>query len=158
MQSPRSLAGPIDVQVERCIDRTETPKRDLGAEATQAFEEKLRAAKEFLVTNDARHRLACEVSGFVEGSAIKRWLLPGWGATVGQVSAMLTDTKTGEVLIITRGNATVAGGGLYTLGAEGYIVGVAVDDVVGRLRAWARGESLEGSGRSGEAVERRNKQ
>jgi len=136
---PKTL--PIDVRVERCVDRTETSGRDLALEATKAFEEKLRATKEFVVRDDGRFRLACDVSGFVEGSAIKRWILPGWGATVGQVSAMLTDTTTGEIVIIARGNATVSGGGLYTIGAETYIVATAVDDVVRRLCTWAAGES-----------------
>lgn len=131
--------GPIAVQVEPCIDRTETPERDLGLEATKAFAEKLRATSEFVVTVNARHRLACEVTGFVEGSAVKRWVVPGWGSTVGQVSAMLTDDRTGEILIIARGNATVSAGGLYTIGADSYIVGTAVDNVVEQLRGWARG-------------------
>lgn len=139
-ESPTST-GPIELKIERCVDRTETQGRDLVTQATRAFEEKLRAVPEFVVKEDGRYRLACEVSGFVEGSAIKRWVLPGWGATVGQVSAMVTDSTTGEILIIAEGNATVASGGLYTIGAEEYIVRSAVDDVVARLQAWARGEA-----------------
>jgi hypothetical protein len=135
------MAGPIEIRVEQCVDRTETKGRDLGVQATKAFEEKLRASKEFVVKEDARYRLACDVTTFVEGSAIKRWLLPGWGATVGQVSAMLTDSATGEIIVILRGNATLASGGLYTIGADTYIVPSAVDDVVNRMRAWALGES-----------------
>jgi len=145
-ESHRPPTGPIDVQITRCIDRTETPARNLGQEAAQAFEQKLRATKEFVVAEKARHRLACEVTGFVEGSAVKRWVIPGWGATIGQVSAMLTDTQTGEVLIIARGNATVSGGGLYTIGADSYIVGTAVETVVEQLRGWARGVAPEGGG------------
>jgi hypothetical protein len=135
------LPVPIHLQVEQCVDRTEIKDRDLGKEATQAFLEKLGESKEFLIQENSRYRLACEVTGFVEGSAIKRWVLPGWGATVGQVSAMLTDSTTGEILIIAEGNASVSGGGLYTIGAETYIVPSAVDDVMERLRAWARGEA-----------------
>lgn len=132
---------PIAVQVEPCIDRTETPQRELGAQATRAFQDKLQASVEFAVASDARYRLACEVIGFVEGSAVKRWVMPGWGATVGMVSAMLSDNATGEVLIIARANATVAGGGLYTIGADTHIVPDAVDHVVGQLRRWAVGGS-----------------
>lgn len=137
--APRTL--PLDLRLEPCIDRTETPGRNLGLEATRAFEEKIRATKEFVVRDGARFALACDVSGFVEGSAVKRWILPGWGATVGQVSAMLTDTRTGEVAVIARGNATVAGGGLYTIGADTYIVASAVDEVVRQLSSWATGGS-----------------
>jgi hypothetical protein len=138
-QMPRAL--PVEVRLEPCIDRTETQGRTLALDATHAFDEKIRATKEFVVREGARFRLACDVSGFVEGSAVKRWLLPGWGATVGQVSAMLTDTTTGEIVIIARGNATVAGGGLYSIGAATYIVASAVDEVVRQLSAWATGES-----------------
>ena len=150
-----SIPLPIDVRVEPCVDRTETRGRDLALEATVAFEKELRSTKEFVVRDEARFRLACDVSGFVEGSSIKRWLLPGWGATVGQVSAMLTDTTTGEVIIIARGNATVSGGGLYTVGAETYIVASAVEDVVRQLRAWASGESLDAADQQGHAGERK---
>jgi hypothetical protein len=148
------VAIPVEVHVERCVDRTETKGRDLGAQATRAFEEKLRATKEFVVKDDARFRLACDVTGFVEGSAVKRWVLPGWGATVGQVSAMLTDATTGAIVVIARGNATLASGGLYTIGADTYIVPAAVDDVVSRLRAWALGESPGSAGSTGDTIER----
>jgi len=137
----------FDVELEQCIDRTGTPGRDLGAEATEAFTKELRKGTEFVAAAGARYRVACEVTSFVEGSAFKRWLLPGWGATVGQVTAMLTDTRTGEVLIIARGNATVAAGGLYTIGADTYIVPSAVDQVMSQLREWARaGAPASGSG------------
>jgi hypothetical protein len=134
----REFARVFDVELERCVDRTETPGRDLGAEATRAFEAALAKGGEFTLAAGARYRLACEVTSFVEGSAFQRWLLPGWGATVGQVTAMLTDTRTGDVLTIVRGNATVAAGGLYTIGADTYIVPSAVDQVMSELRAWAR--------------------
>ena len=145
------LALPVDVRLEPCIDRTETQGRTLALEATHAFDEKIRATKEFVVREGARFRLACDVSGFVEGSAVKRWILPGWGATVGQVSAMLTDTTTGEIVIIARGNATVAGGGLYSIGADTYIVASAVDEVVRQLSAWATGESSTSEGQQGKS-------
>jgi len=153
-QAPRAL--PVDVRLEPCIDRTETPGRSLALDATRAFDEKIRATKEFVVRDGARFKLACDVSGFVEGSAVKRWILPGWGATVGQVSAMLTDATTGEILIIARGNATVAGGGLYSIGADTYIVASAVDEVVRQLRAWATGESSTSDDRQGKS-ERKQK-
>ena len=153
-QAPRAL--PVEVRLEPCIDRTETPGRSLALDATRAFDEKIRATKEFVVRDGSRFKLACDVSGFVEGSAVKRWILPGWGATVGQVSAMLIDATTGEILIIARGNATVAGGGLYSIGADTYIVASAVDEVVRQLRAWATGESSTSDDRQGKS-ERKQK-
>ena len=150
------LALPVDVRLEPCADRTETQGRTLALDATHAFDEKIRATKEFVVREGARFRLACDVSGFVEGSAVKRWILPGWGATVGQVSAMLTDTTTGEIVIIARGNATVSGGGLYSIGADTYVVASAVDEVVRQLRAWATGEPSTSDDRQGKS-ERKQK-
>ena len=111
MGSHAKLQIPIHLQVQQCIDRTDTEGRDLGKETTQAFVEKLGATSEFVVQEKARYQLSCEVTGFEEGSAIKRWLLPGWGTTVGRVTAMLTDSTTGEILVVVEGNATVSGGG-----------------------------------------------
>jgi hypothetical protein len=67
---------------------------------------------------------------------------------------MLTDASTGAIVVIARGNATLASGGLYTIGADTYIVPAAVDDVVSRLRAWALGESPGSAGATGGTVER----
>ena len=150
---PRTL--PIDVRVENCVDRTETRSRDLALDATEAFRKELRASEEFVIKNEARFRLACDVSGFVEGSAIERWIMPGSGATVGQVSAMLTDTSTGEIVIIARGNATVSAGGLYTIRADKYILASAVDDVFRQLRAWAVGGTPDSIKPPGNTIERR---
>jgi hypothetical protein len=144
----RAGAGLIDVRIDQCVDRTETPGRDLGTEATRAFKEKLNLAAGFTVIDSARHRLTCDVSGFVEGSATKSRVMPGSGASIGQVSAMLTDTKTGEILIIARANSSISAGGPISLGAEPNVVPNAVDKIVAQLRSWAQGESPDsGPGR-----------
>ncbi|CAN0628640.1 conserved protein of unknown function [Burkholderia multivorans] len=126
--------GRMQVQMRSCVDRTGNPRRDLGREATDAFAEKLRLATEFEMIANGRYVLNCDISGFAEGSAFKRWLMPGWGATTAQVAVMITDAMTGETVGIARGTANVAGGGLYTLGADKVILGVALDDVVRQLR------------------------
>jgi len=149
---------PVHIQIEQCVDRTETSGRDLGLEATRAFEEKLRAAKEFVVAKSARYRLACEVSAFVDSSAVRPWGSLGWGATVGQVSAMLRDTEARETVMIAEGNASVSGEGLYRAGAEAYIVDTAVHGVVKQFLGWARGESPDAGGRNSETAERGNRQ
>lgn len=138
-ETPRaaSLAGPIEVRVERCVDRTGFTDRDLGAETTAALIDRLRTAGPFTVTAQGRYVLVCDITGFVEGSAFKRWLLPGWGATIGRVAVMVTDTRSGETVAIVRASATVAAGGLYSVGADQVILGAAVDDVVKQLKALA---------------------
>ena len=54
---------------------------------------------------------------------------------------MVTDTRTGEIVLILRGNATVAAGGLYSAGADSYIISAAVEQVVEQLRTWAQRRS-----------------
>jgi hypothetical protein len=140
-QAPLKTATAIELRLEPCIDRTGTTGRDLGAEATKAFREKLQPSAGLALKEDGRFRLACEVTSFVEGSAFKRWLLPGYGSTVGQIAAMVTDTRTGHIVVILRGNATVAAGGLYSAGADSYILSAAVENVINQLRTWAQGRS-----------------
>ena len=134
-----ATGGPLQIKVQPCTDRTETVGRDLGREATDALVGKLKAAREFEVTNNGRYVVSCDVSTFVEGSAFKRWLMPGWGATTGQVAVMVMDSKTGETIAIVRGHATVAGGGLYSAGADQIILASALDDAVKQLRQLAVG-------------------
>ncbi len=137
--------GAITLALNPCTDRTGTRDRDLGAEATRAFQKALGKTSDFVVTDDGRYRLVCEVTDFRAGSAFQRWLLPGTGQTAGKISAMVTDAKTGETQTIIIGEARVGSGGLYTIGAESYIVPAAVDEVVQKLRKWARGEISDGS-------------
>ena len=131
--------GRIPLQVQTCIDRTGYAKRYLGREATDALVEKLKAAPEFELKADGRYVLSCDISAFAEGSAFKRWLMPGWGATTAQVAVMVADSTTGETVAIVRGNATVAAGGLYSVGADEAILSSALDDVVKQMRQLAAG-------------------
>jgi len=130
---------PIPISVHPCIDRTGTEVADLGAQATTTFEKQLNATREFHVVPDGNYVLTCEVTHFMPGNAVKRWIWPGWGTTVGRVGAMVQDTHSGEILIITEGQATVGGGGLTSVGAWSYIVPTAVKDIVGKLQAWVKG-------------------
>ena len=150
-----ATSGPITLILQPCTDRTGTQERDLAAEATQAFRKALTNTKDFVVTNDGRYRLICEVADFRAGSAFERWLVPGLGQTVGKISAMVTDTKTGETETTVIGEARVSTGGLYTIGADSYIVPTAVDEVVRKLEAWLHGEIGDGisTGRSEYALQ-----
>ena len=135
-----ATSGPVTLILQPCTDRTGTQERDLAAEATQAFQKALANTQDFVVTDSGRYRLICEVADFHAGSAFARWLVPGLGQTVGKVSAMVTDTKTGATEATVIGEARVRAGGLYTIGADSYIVPSAVDEVVRKLEAWAHGE------------------
>ncbi len=132
--------GIIALRLQPCVDRTHTQGRDLGSEATAAFIEALKQSQAFRLDSGAQYTLICEVDLFIEGSALKRWLLPGCGSTVGQVAAMITDSRTGRTVLIARGNANVNSGGLYTIGADTYILSTAVNDAVRQMANWARGQ------------------
>lgn len=127
----------VAIRLEPCVDRTGTKGRDLAAEATRLLTERLRGLANFSLLDDAPLILTCEVTQFAEGSALKRWLAPGWGSTVGQIALMLSDAKDQSAVLIIQGNATVSAGGFYTVGAENYILKSATDDVVSKLLAWA---------------------
>lgn len=135
------VGGPMQIQVRRCIDRTGYATRDLSKEATDALVDKLSATTEVEVRPDGRYVVTCDISSFVEGSAFKRWLVPGWGATTGQVAVMVTDSQSGETLAIIRGRATVAAGGLYSVGADQIILASALDDIVRQFRQFAAGNA-----------------
>jgi hypothetical protein len=128
------------VRIQPCQDRTGYTGRDLGAEATRALVERVRASGIFEVREDeAPLALTCDVERFEEGSAVMRWLWPTLGPTHGQVAVSVWEHPGDRVLATFRGLASVRGGGLYTLGADRYILGVALDDVVTQMKAWAAG-------------------
>jgi hypothetical protein len=125
------------VRIQPCQDRSGFGARDLGAETTRALTETVMASGLFQVRQEAPLALTCDIERFEEGSAVKRWVWPSWGATIGQVAVSVWEQPGDRVLATFRGQASVRAGGLYTVGADQYILGVAVDDVVGQMKAWA---------------------
>jgi hypothetical protein len=141
VQQPFELKKYQAVRIETCIDRTGFKgKRDLASEATRSFTEKLRDSGLFEISSDAQLVLTCDIESFVEGSAVKRWMLPGWGGTYAKVSVMAWEQPGDKVLGTFRSRASVEEGGLYTIGAEEYILGVAFDDIIVQLKKWIEGE------------------
>lgn len=139
--APESVTAPSHraVQVQACRDRTGFTGRDLGAETTEALVKKLGASGVFQVRSGASLVLTCDIERFEPGSAVKRWVWPTWGATIGQVAVTVWEQPGDRVLGTFRGQASVRQGGLYTAGADQYILGVAVDDIVRQMKAWAEG-------------------
>lgn len=135
--APPVAGKAVPIRLEACTDRTGTKERDLAAEATRLITERLNKSTHFELRDDAPFVVTCEVTQYVEGSAVKRWIMPGWGSTVGQIALMVSSAKDQSVIAIIQGNVTVSGGGLYTIGAENYILASAADDVIAKLRAWA---------------------
>jgi hypothetical protein len=135
-QAPTAVA-PREVRIEPCRNRTDFTGRDVGAEATRLLSDKLAAGGVFVLSPDGPLVLTCDVERFVEGSALKRWLAPGWGATQAQVAVVLWEQPGQKLLTTLRSQGAIRSGGLYTIGADRYILGVAVEEVVQQLHEWA---------------------
>jgi hypothetical protein len=99
----------------------------------------MKTAKLFEVTMDALLVLTCDVERFTEGSALKRWVMPGLGATQAAISVMVWEKPEEKLLATFRSQSSVSAGGLYTIGTDQYILGVAFDDIVKQLEAWTKG-------------------
>jgi hypothetical protein len=112
----------------------------MGQEATQILTEKVSASKLFEVAPEATLTLTCDIERFAEGSALKRWVMPGWGATQASIAVMVWDKSGERGLATLRSQSSVQSGGLYTIGADQYIVGVVFDDSIKQLEAWVTGE------------------
>lgn len=140
IQEPFKPTIPRQVSIEPCVDRTGFKgSRDIEEEATQTFAKKLEDAGLFEITADAPIILTCDIEQFKEGSALKRWVMPGWGATQAQVVVMVWEKPGDKVLATFRSQSSVKAGGFYTIGASQYIFGVAFDDIIKQLKAWVTG-------------------
>jgi len=128
------------VRISPCEDRTGSETgRNLAGEATQSLIDKVQAAGLFQVVDEAPLVLTCDIERFAEGSALKRWVLPGWGSTQAGVAVMVWEQPGDKVLATFRSHAHVDAGGLYTIGADRYILSTAFDDIVKQLRDWMAG-------------------
>lgn len=145
VQQPFNPSWTKKIHIEPCIDRTGFSGRDLAEEATRTLTDKLKNAGLFEIAADAGIILTCDIERFAEGSAFKRWLVPGWGATQAGISVMLWEKPGDKVLAVFRSQSAVSAGGLYTIGADQYILGTAIDGIIEQLNTWVSGAS-HGSG------------
>jgi hypothetical protein len=108
---------------------------DIERLLTEKLTEKLRDG-DFLWTGGSHRRLVLnsQITEYEPGDAFKRWLLPGWGATVVAVEGELRD-ETDAVVGTVRARRTVSSGGAYTIGAWRSIFGRVADDIVAELRS-----------------------
>lgn len=100
----------------------------------EAFEEKLNE-KNLLCEQGKTPSLLLEsyIIKYREGSAFKRWLLPGWGATELSIRCELKDEKNNLVGSAVASREIFAGG-LYTIGAWKTVFKDVTDDVANDLR------------------------
>jgi hypothetical protein len=132
------------IRVEPCRDRSGFKgERGLAAEATEGLKEKLAATQVFEVNTEGSLVLACDIETFVEGSAFQRWVLPGWGATEAKVAVVIFEKPGDKVLATLRSQSSVGSGGLFSIGADQYILSVALNDIVKQMEAWAKGSKSQ---------------
>ena len=74
------------------------------------------------------------IIGYKKGSAFKRWMMPGWGATELSIRCELRDTENNVVGKAVATREVFAGGG-YTIGAWKTIFKAVANDVAEDLRA-----------------------
>jgi hypothetical protein len=76
--------------------------------------------------------ISTKIVEYEKGDAFKRWLLPGWGATVLSVQS---DIRDGDRLVgAIEARRTVSAGGGYTVGAWKTIFNSVAEDIVADLR------------------------
>ncbi len=132
------------LRIEPCEDRTGfTGERNIKEEATRALLKKVTANRRFAIRPEAQLVLTCDIERFAEGSAFKRWLWPGMGATQAAITVMIWEKPGDRVLATLRSQSSVQTGGLYTIGADQYIFDVASEDIAQQLEAWAKGSAAE---------------
>ncbi len=139
IQQPFEFDKHRTIHIMECVNRTDYKgSHDLATEATRTFTDKVRDSGLFEITPDAKLVLTCDIERFEEGSAAKRWVMPGWGATQAQVVVMIWQKPDDTVLATFRTEAAVKSGGFYTIGADHYIFGAAFNDIVEQLKTWVK--------------------
>ncbi len=147
VQQPFEKPQQSQIRIERCNNRTDYQgAQDLESEATRTLTEKLQESGLFEIVTDAPLVLTCDIERFAEGSAAKRWLMPGWGTTQAEVVVMVWEKPGDKVLASFRSETAVRAGGLYTVGADQYILAAVFDDIIKQLRAWVQGVEPEKQG------------
>jgi hypothetical protein len=66
--------------------------------------------------------IRCSIASYAPGSAFTRWLAPGAGKTQATVLTSLVDKRTGSAVGEMLSAEAVGGGGLYSVGADRWIL------------------------------------
>jgi len=85
--------------------------------------------------NPSTERLIFDVTveDYEPGNAFKRWILPGFGATILHVSGVLTDASTGEVVGELYQERNIYSGGAFTIGMWENVFQAVAEDIVNEL-------------------------
>ncbi len=126
-----------DIQLKACVNRTEySGSHDIAKEATHALQTEIKDNNLFKIVDQADLIMTCDIEKFSEGSAIARWIMPGLGVTRADISVIIWERASGNILTVFKSQTEVSSGGFYTIGADYYVIDVAVNSIVKQLREW----------------------
>lgn len=111
----------------------EVPEVNLTQLLKDALAKELEEMKMLATTDSNGLVIDATIVEYQEGSAFKRWLLPGWGATVVTTKCNINDSK-GSLLGTVDAHRTVSAGGGYTIGAWKTIFRDVAKDIVTELK------------------------
>lgn len=139
--TPHKKGGPVKVltlnpDYKYKIEKVEVvEKEEHKVDATKmlwtALEKSLRE-KDLLWAESSKqnyYAISVQILDYDMGSAFKRWLMPGYGSTVLDVHTDVIDVDTGQKVSELEHRQTVAGGGLYSVGAWERIFNTAAKDI-----------------------------
>jgi hypothetical protein len=143
VKAPFSPARYRAVKIEPCQDLTGfAGTRNMKEEGTRILTEKVKAMNLFEISTDAPLVLTCDIESFAEGSALHRWsgLLTPTHATV---AVIVWEAPGDKMLALLRSRSSLENGGLYTTGADQYILDVSFNDIIKQMEAWTKGSGRE---------------
>ena len=88
-----------------------------------------------------KYVLKTAILKYEPGSAFKRWLVPGWGATKLQTKSTLVHADNGKTVAEVNFDGNVTAGGGYTMGAYKYIASWMGEKLAAKLRETVGGPS-----------------
>jgi len=86
--------------------------------------------------------LKSSLTSYEPGSAFKRWLLPGYGKTQCTLKTSLIDKKTGKILGEMVAAEAVGSGGLYSIGADKWILNVVAKSISDEIDRKVKGKTV----------------
>lgn len=121
------VLGPVKNQTGQSFDI------DVEKMLADAFSQALKARDLDWTGGDApKLVLSADIVQYEKGDAFRRWLMPGWGATVLVVRGALHDAGSRKVGSVDAKRTVDAGGG-YTIGAWQTIFGDIANDIIAKL-------------------------
>ena len=131
------------IEVEAVSNKTEkTFEMDIQKMLKDSLTKKLESDG-MLWTNDEYAKLQLDVSivEYSEGNAFKRWIMPGWGATILRIEATLKDNN--EVVGKAHASRNIAAGGGFTIGAWKTIYDDIASDLINDLKEAYANKNVE---------------